>query len=71
MVNEDSRKSLTVKDLRNSDLRKSLIFNNLGNFCKSLIINKLDTALFLIYLFGVYYLTFPPLLYSLRYDSSK
>jgi len=57
-VNENSRKSLTVKALRSSDLRKSLIVNDLGNFCKSLITNRLGNGVFLIYLFGIYYLTF-------------
>jgi len=60
-VNENSRKSLTVKALRSSDLRKSLIVNDLGNFRKSLMVNRLGEGgggIFLIYLFGIYYLTF-------------
>ena len=57
-VNENSRKSLTVKALRSSDLRKSLIVNDLGNFRKSLMVNRLGNGVFLIYLFGIYYLTF-------------
>ena len=32
---------MIVNDLRPLDLRKSLIFNDLGNFCKSLIVNRL------------------------------
>ena len=35
------RKSLTIKGLRRAGPRKSLIVNDLGNFCKSLIINRL------------------------------
>ena len=35
------RKSLNINDLRGGRLRKSLIFNDLGNFCKSLIVNRL------------------------------